>query len=276
MTVQYQHIGDLQVHPDYQELLTRNGLDDFDALLRTPGQNHLSKRGLADWRERIVLTLESPTGRKRFYLKRYSHPPLRQQLNRLLSGYDSTSEIECHWLREVARLGIEVPVAVAFGSRRSGPREIKSLLLTAEVPGEPLEKWLPVQGPDLDWPARMLLSRKLAELVSRLHNAGLIHRDLYLSHIFVEWDGRDCCRLHILDLHRIIRPRWRARRWVVKDLAALNYSTPATLAGRADRLRWLKCYLGANIRAADLRPLIAAIVRKTERIARHSTKHGLG
>ena len=276
MTIQYRHIGDLRVHPEYQELLARNRLGDFDALLRTPGRNHLRKRGLAGWRERIALTLNCPTGRKQFFLKRYSHPPLVQQLSRILSGYHSTSETECHWLREVERLRIGVPVAVAFGSRRSGPMEVQSLLLTAGLPGESLEKWLPAQGSNLDRPTKLQLSRKLAELASRLHSAGLVHRDLYLSHIFVEWDGPNCCKLHVLDLQRMIQPRWRARRWVVKDLAALNYSTPAAVASRADRLRWLMYYLGTKQRARAHGSLIAAIVRKTERIARHSAKHGLG
>ncbi len=49
---------------------------------------------------------------------------------------------------------------------------------------------------------------------------------------------------HLTDLQRVFRPRLRGERWLIKDLASLNYSAPAGLIARADRLRWLKRYLG--------------------------------
>ncbi len=278
MSVEYQKIGNLWVHPDYRQLLTRNNICNFDALLQTPGQSRLHKRGLATWRERVVLTLDSAEGQQRFYLKRYSHPPFKQQLNRLLAGYTSTAEIECHWLQKVTRLGIQVPVLIAFGTHRAGLREVNSLLLTAEIPGESLEKWLPRQLKEhhLDGATKRRLSQRLADLVARLHQAGLVHRDLYLSHIFVDRCRNGHCELCLLDLQRVIKPRWRLRRWVVKDLAALNYATPPPAASQMDRVRWLKSYLGTNKLSANDRALIRAVVRKTNRIAHHSAKHGLG
>ena len=120
------------------------------------------------------------------------------------------------------------------------------------------------------------LSRSLAALVARLHNAGLVHRDLYMSHIFVTARGENDLNLSLLDLQRVVRTRWRRWRWIVKDLAALNYSTPFSVATNADRVRWLKLYLNERSVSANQGALIRAVVRKTGRIARHSAKHGLG
>ena len=120
------------------------------------------------------------------------------------------------------------------------------------------------------------LSQNLAALVARLHNAGLVHRDLYMSHIFIRAKGENDLDLSLLDLQRVVQTRWRKWQWIVKDLAALNYSTPSSAATNADRVRWLKLYLAERSVSANQRTLIRAVVRKTGRIARHSAKHGLG
>jgi hypothetical protein len=65
------------------------------------------------------------------------------------------------------------------------------------------------------------------------------------------------------------------RRWIVKDLAALNYSTPARVASTADRVRWMKMYLGVRRLDATSRRLLYRVVGKTERIARHDAKRAV-
>ena len=274
--VEYERIGELMVHPDYRKTLVDNGLCDLGALLETPGENRLDKRGLASWRQRLVLALNTSNGVQRCYLKRFTQPPLRQQFKNLLAGFASTAEVEFHWIRKLTELGIAAPQVVACGSRRNGFREVASLLLTAELHGESLEKWLPRRASSLGRSMKRSLSQSLAALVARLHNAGLVHRDLYMSHIFVATNGKNDINLSLLDLQRVARPRWRKWRWIVKDLAALNYSTPFSVATNADRVRWLKLYLDKRSVSANHGALIRAVVRKTDRIARHSVKHGLG
>ena len=80
-------------------------------------------------------------------------------------------------------------------------------------------------------------------MIGRFHALGYVHRDLYLSHVFFDATAPPPHRLRLIDLQRVLRPVWRKRRWIVKDLAALNYSTPTTMASRTDRLRWLRSYL---------------------------------
>ncbi len=274
--VEYERIGELMIHPDYRKTLVDNGLCDLGALLETPGENRLDKRGLASWRQRLVLTLNTSNGVQKYYLKRFTQPPLRQQFINLLAGFTSTAEVEFHWIRQLAGLGIATPQVVACGSRRNGFREVASLLLTAELHGESLEKWLPRRAASLGRNMKRSLSQSLAALVAKLHNAGLVHRDLYVSHIFITAKGENDNNLSLLDLQRVARPRWRRWRWIVKDLAALNYSTPFSAATNSDRVRWLKLYLAKRSESVNQKTLIRAVVRKTSRIARHSAKHGLG
>lgn len=278
MSEEFEKFGDLFVRRGFMRILQENGLGDFDALMRTAGQGSLRKKGLEAWRERVALSLNTADGPLKLYVKRYSHPPLKQQLNRLLRAYSSTAQIEMHWLEEVLRLGIGVPATVAYGARQQGLKEVQSLLLTQEIPGESLERWLParVLAGRLDATTKASLSAVLAETVARLHAAGLIHRDLYLSHIFVRESSPGAMELFLIDLQRVIKPQLRRRRWVVKDLAALHYSTPRAAASRSDRLRWLKRYLRTDRLSPADKSLIRAVGAKAERIRRHSEKHGLG
>lgn len=98
--------------------------------------------------------------------------------------------------------------------------------------------------------------RAVADLARRLHGCGIVHKDLYLNHIFVAKGGDE---LTLIDLARVQRTRKRRRR--VKDLAALVMSARG-LASRTDLLRGLRRYGG------DL-GLARAVLRKAEKMARH-------
>jgi hypothetical protein len=79
--------------------------------------------------------------------------------------------------------------------------------------------------------------------------------------------------MYVIDLGRVrAHGPWFARRWIVKDLAQLSFS--AKDARLTERLRFLREYLGRKLEPGDRR-LIRGILKKSERIARHTAKHGL-
>ena len=270
MKTQLVQHGDLVIHSDYIERLRDEGLDSFDALMGAAGEQNLHKKNLARWRQRIVLRL----GSQRLYLKRYRTPPIKEQLGLRLHGFQTAAAVEWYWLRQMKQMSIPVAVPVAFGYRRLGLLHQQSLLLTAEVPGRSLERWVVEErnGRLTDRRYRAQLYAALATFVRHLHGAGLIHRDLYLAHLFI-LDGCDASpKLFLIDLQRVLRPRFLRRRWLVKDLASLNYSTPSGAATSADRLRWFKQYRKIERLSRTDRALARAIAAKTARIARHDAK----
>jgi hypothetical protein len=105
----------------------------------------------------------------------------------------------------------------------------------------------------------------VAPLIARLHGAGLVFRDLYWNHLFAELDGEPV----FIDVHRVLRPRWRRRRWIVKDLAGLLASLPRGYS-RSACLRFLHRYAARR----PPRALVRAIVAKARRIAAHRPKYG--
>jgi tRNA A-37 threonylcarbamoyl transferase component Bud32 len=270
----YQQHGELVVHQDHLKALAAGGLDSFDALMNAPGEAVLHKPRLAAWRQRVVLRV----GDRRLYLKRYNRPPWHEQVPLRLRGFGATAEVEWHWLRQLPGLGLPGPLPVAYGCRRRAGFERQSLLLTDAVPGTSLERWVPDQldGRLADRVFRTRLAADLAGLVARLHASRLVHRDLYLSHVFIAEDADGSPRLFLIDLQRVIRPRLRWRRWMIKDLAALEYSTPAAAASSADRLRFWLRYRGSERLSPRDKSFIRAIARKARRIARHSARRRPG
>ena len=106
---------------------------------------------------------------------------------------------------------------------------------------EDIEEILEEQGLSKE---SMEAALELARLVADFHRAGFVHRDLYLSHIFICNTGKPTDETFcLIDLQRVFRPKFRRRRWMVKDLAALNFSTPEELVGRWERLRFLCRYV---------------------------------
>ncbi|HOA74021.1 MAG TPA: lipopolysaccharide kinase InaA family protein [Phycisphaerae bacterium] len=275
----------LHVSDGYEPMLNSAGLRTLaDVFAWTEGQR-LDKPGLENWRQRWRLQLTDEAGRPRtLYLKRFDSPPLRRQWERWRQARRlSTAGIEWRNARELERAGIRAAPPVAFGERMIGPFEQRSAILLGEAPGESLEKWVPAHlGADrreFDAASRRRLVEGLARFVARFHAAGFVHRDLYLCHIFIDparasaGAGQSADRAFcLIDLQRVFRPKWRKRRWVVKDLAALDFSTPAACVSRWERLRFLCRYVRHFDRFGSARLLAGKVAARNRRMARRHAK----
>ncbi len=236
----------LTITDGYDDLLRHNGLTTVDAILSLNSVDRMTKPGLDRWRERCRIELVQPGGGFVVaYLKRYRVPPLRAQLARAWHGCvtHASAWIEWQWMHRLAAAGIPVVRPIALGERMRAGKELASFLMTDAAVGESLEVWARSR---IQRAPRAMIER-LADVVAHFHSPGYAHRDMYLSHIFFN----DRAPLHdafrFIDLQRVIQPTFH-RRWVVKDLAALNYSTPARVASRTDRLRFLRRYLAIRDR----------------------------
>lgn len=275
----FKRMGDLTARATFVEPLRRRGLTSLDALFACDDIEPLTKPGLDAWRERFRLVLSGPDGGTRtLYMKRFNRPPRRAERirRRTCPGARSAAGVEWYWMRELARDGIPCPRPVALGERVEGRREIRSAVIAEGVPGESLERWaqqrVKAASDSSDRRELHRLIGGVADLIRAFHRAGYIHRDLYLSHIFYDPKGASARWLWLIDLQRVMRPRWCRRRWIDKDLAALNYSTPAGVASTSDRLRWFKRYCGLAKLDAIAKGAIRRVAAKTRRIARHDRR----
>ncbi|MCP4248427.1 MAG: hypothetical protein GY778_15375 [bacterium] len=255
--------GRLIVAPAHAAALAAAGWEHLDDLFALDGAEQLNKASLPSWRQRLRIELP---GLGVVYLKRYSRPPLGEQVRRIFSPDWRRSTAGAEWSRmqALAAAGIAAVEPVALGEEMIGPWERRSAVVSAAVPGDSLERRAQ-RAPDR---VSRGMVNGLARFVARFHGAGFVHRDLYLSHIFVDdRDGQPQFRL--IDLARVVAPRHRRRRWIVKDLAALDYSTPQSVATSADRMRLIRTYLGVDRLAPAHKQLVRRVIRKSQRIARH-------
>jgi Ser/Thr protein kinase RdoA (MazF antagonist) len=192
-------------------------------------------------------------------------------VRRSRTGASTVAGVEWAWLNRLAGEGVACPRPIAVGEELTGSRELRSALLIEAVPGQSLERWMSEWG-EADRPMIRRLIGPTADLVGRFHERGYIHRDLYLSHLFFDPDATPERSLHLIDLTRVIRPRWGRLRWIVKDLAALNFSAPAHLVSNTDRVRWLKRYLRVSKLDRSGRRLVYRVIGKTASIARHERR----
>lgn len=271
---------ELHIQPQVRELLAMHGLDSVDALMRPTGAEPLDKPGLESWRRRSRLRLTDREGSECvFYLKCFDCPP---RMSSWRTAFGAEQEATGHAAREVVRMealrdaGIPTMRWAAWGREMECGREIRSFVLTEAVPGHSLERWLSgflrAMSAERRESLKPVILNRLAELVRTFHGAGFVHRDLYLSHVFIDLPAASEVSLTMIDLQRVFRPRRLVTRWQVKDLAQLHYSMPDWFATAADRLDWLRSYLGTQRLDARQKRLVVRVVRKADRIARHDRR----
>jgi heptose I phosphotransferase len=121
--------------------------------------------------------------------------------------------------------------------------------------------------------AKRKIIEEVANIVARIHAEGLHHQDLYLCH-FLCGSEQNGIPLTLIDLQRVEQRRKLPRRWQVKDLAQLHFSS-AQYITRQDIRRFWKVYDSIYHTGRRIIPLWHSILRKSERIRRHTLKHGL-
>ena len=259
--------GKLIIDERYLEMLRSQGLDSFAAIMAFNGASLVRDKGI---RRITRLTVPGPKPLT-LYFKKHLRASIRDVLKEIIRGKRPISAAAQEWraISELNSTGIETMTAVAFGEKRLLPWLRASFIITVEVDGRRLEDHVHfLRG---KWREKRCIIAGLADLVRKMHFAGLNHRDLYLSHIFLIANGGEK-RLSLIDLQRVQRRARGFNRWVVKDLAALNYSSPGSVVSRADRVRFLLRYLRARSLDAKQKSLVMKIARKTERIRKHDQK----
>lgn len=252
--------GRLLINHDYAALFEAAHWTTFDVVWQATSQAVIAKDAGT---ERVTCRFElaGDQGPQAFYIKRHVAASLYETIKPLLHGRLPCLGAKVEWdaLLAFHDAGLATMLPVALGQGGS-----ESFLITAELTGcTKLSECPPGEQTEC--------ISSVAEVARQMHGAGLHHQDFYLGHLLRPDDHNG--PIHIIDLGRVQKHSpWFARRWIVKDLAQLNYS--AKTARATDRLRFWQAYQGRPLTDSD-KPLIRRILSKTKRIARHSQKNGL-
>ncbi|MEC8860596.1 MAG: lipopolysaccharide core heptose(I) kinase RfaP [Pseudomonadota bacterium] len=157
-------------------------------------------------------------------------------------------------IMHLTELGVPTMKVAAFGERGVNPAQRESFLITDEIaPSISLETYCEQWSSDRP-PRhyRWQLIRAVADIARRMHGSGMCHRDFYLCHFLLSCrqDGSVATDaapvLSVIDLHRaLIRPAL-SRRWIVKDIAGLYFSSEPAGLSRTDCFRFIRDYTGQS------------------------------
>ena len=149
-------------------------------------------------------------------------------------------------IRKLEELGIDTMRVYAYAGRGSNPATHESFLITGELAGKiSLEDFCrdwKTDPPDLH--LKHAIIRELARVCSKMHFAGVNHRDCYLCHFLLDKPSleKGIIRLFVLDLHRAEIRKKIPRRMRVKDLAGIFFSSMDLGLSKRDALRFIAEY----------------------------------
>ena len=215
-----------------REAIRAERLDTIDGAFAYDGGELLSKPGLIGRRRRRLALTDATGATHTLYLKCYDRERFRPALWRWMTTGRRISRAagELAGIDAARSGGVETMRPLVCGDDPSWLGRGRGYLLVTAVEGDALERCAEdflTRNAHPDGQERIeCLTARLAELVGRLHAAGCVHRDLYASHVFLAESGSSL-HLFLIDLARVFRPRWRRRRWRVKDIAQLKYSMPS-------------------------------------------------
>jgi heptose I phosphotransferase len=173
-------------------------------------------------------------------------------------------------LEKLQLLGVRVPRIAAYGRRGLLPSTVESFLVTGDVgPHVTLEEHC------RDWqqnpPAfreKLALLNKVADISRIMHQSGICHRDFYICHLLLLEQGD----VAVIDLHRALTKKRLSRRWLIKDLAGLRFSTIQAGLKQRDLLRFARRYQGISLRELTGRQqrFWLAVERRARRMVENS------
>jgi len=151
-------------------------------------------------------------------------------------------------LNKLRALGVASLEPVAYGEQKANPATKKSFIVTRELTGVVQLDHYFQQNTVPSREKRMLLE-KVAHVARELHIVGINHRDFYLCHFMLDvesiaqWHKQGSGpHLYIVDLHRAQIRQQVPRRWLIKDLSGLYFSSLNLGFTRYDYFRFMRAY----------------------------------
>ncbi len=153
-------------------------------------------------------------------------------------------------IQRLEKLNIKTTPLVGYGKQGWHPNNTRSFIITKALTGTlSLEKFCenwPEEPPE---PAvKRALINEVAAIARTLHENGVNHRDLYICHFLLKTPQKgekldpENLLIYLIDLHRVQQRRRLSRRWQVKDIAGLYFSSMDIGLTKRDIFRFMQAY----------------------------------
>ncbi len=197
--------------------------DTFEALMQMPGKAFRDVRGRK--------TSQVALGGKSYFIKQHFGVGWAEIFKNLVAFKKPIlgAMTEVNAIQKLNTVGIPTTPLVAYGQQGCSPASMRSFVMT-----EDLGEIVTIEDLCADWQSypqcfKKALMQAMAKLASRLHGAGLAHRDFYLCHFVLKkqdfnLQATSVENLHLIDLHRMLQGQSSSGRAVMKDIAGLYFS----------------------------------------------------
>lgn len=260
--------GKVTVNKSFADLLRSRQWVTFDQIWSRSANADVTKNLRTD-RVTLRFVLSDGDRDRTFYIKRHSRSSWKEYVKPLLRLTWPILGARNEWNAILQFHDAQIPTMTPVALGESGEH---SFLITEGLENcTKLSQLDDVAGDAINEssPRRRQLLNQIASIASRMHGAGLHHQDFYLGHLMLSRTSPEV--LYVIDLGRVQKQNPLAQRWIIKDLAQLNYSADAS---DRERLRFLRAYFGRPIQRSDL-SLIRQIQSKSAKIGRHTKKNRL-
>lgn len=155
-------------------------------------------------------------------------------------------------IKKLDELGVDTMTLVGYAMQGWNPANLRSFVVT-----KALTDTVSLEDYCANWSSqpptysqKQILIRKVALIAKQLHENGVNHRDFYICHFLLENTAALSAdtRLFLIDLHRVQIRNKVPQRWLIKDLAALYFSTMHIGLSKRDYWRFIKIYQGSTLR----------------------------
>jgi len=240
----------LILRPDFTAVYS-DTQQEISRILQTKGEVYRNNSGRK--------TLRFSHSGKSYFLKIHTGVGWKEIFKNLFQFRLPVISAKREWqaLFRLRALGIDTLKPIGFGSRGNNPAHIQSFLITDDL-GESitLEEFLSGFSPKnpghpLEIRFKRALIRKVANIARTMHENGVNHRDFYLCHFrlpLVHLKNKHP-QVHVMDLHRAQLRTHTPKRWVIKDLGGLYFSSFGAKLTQRDLFRFIRTYRGQPLRA---------------------------
>ncbi|MHC4436374.1 MAG: lipopolysaccharide kinase InaA family protein [Planctomycetota bacterium] len=222
--------------------------------------------GVNKKRNVITFNLGPDSQKKKFFMKRFSHPYFKDMLFcwRNIGRPCSQARYEWENTRLLLDNGVETYRPVCFGEKITCGIENSSFFVTEELQSQCLTDFIRQNWPGFQQQQKEKIVTGLAAFIRKIHNSNICLPDLYVWHIYITENAGEY-EYAVIDLHRMSR-NVSNRRLKIKSLGRMHYSMLDSYFNEELKQLFVKSY-AADDQDSDVSKLLTQVKKYSDVIS---------